>query len=94
MSDFIQRLADGLPLTLIAGLAAVVVAALLFGGARRHFPGRIIIVFWLVLLLGSWGALLLSEPHAKSTAPLLWITLAITAISFFLPMLWKRIHAE
>ena len=94
MKDFIERLASGLPLTFIGGLALIVVLAWLFGGARPQPKRRALAAVWLVLLLGSWGALLYSEPSAQTTKTLLWVTLAVTAISFFLPMLWNRIHAK
>ena len=94
MKDFVERLASGLPLTFIGALAIVVVVVWLLGDVRPPKPRRVLASVWLVLLLGSWGALLYGEPSARVTSVVLWFTLGMTAASFLLPLLWKCVYGK
>jgi hypothetical protein len=89
VTDFAQRLASGLPLTLVGALAVVVVCAWLFGGVGPQWPRRLVAGTLLAALLVCWTVLLYSDPSDPPTL-LLGMTLAVTSVSFAAPLLWKR----
>ena len=94
MNDFIERLASGLPLTFIGGLAVVVMFAWLVGGVGPVLLRRTVAVAWLALLLACWGTVLYAEPTTKTENILLGATLGITLASFLVPVLWRRIFGK
>jgi hypothetical protein len=95
VSDFLARLADGIPVTLIAVLAIVVTMAWLIGGVGRKQRRLVIGIPWLGLLIGCWGWALyrpMDEPPEHDV--LMWITFVVTIASFFLPIVWKRVSVR
>lgn len=90
MTDLLAKFARGLPVTLIAALAVVVLVAWLLGGVGRPIP-RIAAGFtWLVVLLTCWAALLYGPESRPDHDPLVWLTYIVTGISFFVPIVWRK----
>jgi FtsH-binding integral membrane protein len=90
LSNVPANFSAGLPLTFIAVLAVVVLGVWLSGdvGSRSRklwvgFP-------YLGALIVCWGVLLARPPEQTPEGRLFWFTLAITALAFFLPLLWRR----
>jgi hypothetical protein len=86
IANFIQ----GIPLTLIAVIALVVVLSWLLGGVGDAARRRRVGVPFVVVLLGSWLLRLSRPPDEGREDWLFWATLALTALSFTLPVAWRR----
>lgn len=90
MTELLDKLSRGLPLTFIAVLAIVVLGAWVVGGVGKSVPRIAVGVPWLLAIIACWGALLYGPESRPNNDPFLWVTYALTAMSFFLPIAWRN----
>jgi hypothetical protein len=91
MTEFLAKLSRGLPVTLIAALAIVVLGAWIVGGVGRTVPRIAVGVSWLLAVVTCWGVLLYGPESGRKDDLFPWVTYALTAASFLLPIVWRRI---
>ena len=94
MTDLLDRLTRGLPVTFIAALALVVLGAWLVGGVGRAAPRIAFGVPWLLAFIGCWGLVLYGSDSSPNNDSVLWVTYALTAMSFILPIACRRFQSK
>jgi drug/metabolite transporter (DMT)-like permease len=90
LGNVITNFWAGVPLTFI-GVLAVVVLAVWLGGDVGSRSRRFGVGFPLLgALIVCWSVLLAQPPERSHEGSLLWVTLAMTALAFVVPLLWRR----
>ena len=90
MTDFLTKLSRELPLTFIVALAIVVLGAWVVGGVGRSAPRIAVGLIWLLAVIACWGGFLYGPESRPNHDPFLWVTYALTIVSFFLPIVWRK----
>ena len=90
MTDFFAKFSRGLPVTLIAALAIVVLFAWVVGGVGKSVPRITVGVTWLLAVIACWGMLLYGPESRAYSDPFPWAVYGITVVSFFLPIAWRK----
>jgi hypothetical protein len=95
MSDFLHRLAVGLPLTAGAGVALAVLIAWIFAGPGNNARRAGVGVAYVVVLVGGWVAMLYDDQLPSISGSLRTAVQvgvgALTLGAFAAPFAWRRL---
>jgi hypothetical protein len=91
LGNIIANFLGGVPVTLIAILAFVILGVWLVGGVGSKTRRLLIGLPYLAALILGWGILLVRPADGSREDGLMWVTYAMTALAFIVPLLWRRL---